>query len=331
MEKGRNAVEIKVRQGVDIPIYQQLVDAVQEQINSGVLAEGEKLPTVRQLAEQMSLAKGTIKRAYDELERRGAIRMTQGKGTFVLGRFKRTDSHKEQAMQAIDRLLDELEKLDFSPREIEIFFDLKLRARLDRGNGLRVGVAECNTEALNLIIDQLSSIEGIELYRFMLDDALTAPYKLSENMDLIFTTEDHVEQLSRAISQPEKIAKMALAPTQATVISLVRMRDARRIGILSLSAKYAAAMRRMSEAVLGGGQRMETRLFGDEDVGSFLGRQEALLVPAGYMKYCSAEEADCIHRFGRTKPVLAFELQIDAGSFMYLRDRIEQVQKQKRR
>ena len=55
-------MEISIRPGSDAPIYQQIVDAVQEQINSGALAEGEKLPTVRQLAEDMHLAKGTIKR-----------------------------------------------------------------------------------------------------------------------------------------------------------------------------------------------------------------------------------------------------------------------------
>ena len=64
---------------LDVPLYRQLVDMIQTAIKKGRLAPGQKLPTVRQLAEQMSLAKGTIKRAYDELERRGVIRMTQGR------------------------------------------------------------------------------------------------------------------------------------------------------------------------------------------------------------------------------------------------------------
>ncbi len=324
-------MEISIRPGSDAPIYQQIVDAVQEQINSGALAEGEKLPTVRQLAEDMHLAKGTIKRAYDELERCGSIRMTQGKGTFVLGRLKRSDSHKEQAMQAIDRMLDELEKLDFSPREIEIFFDLKLRARMDRGAGLRVAIAECNAESLSLITDQLSGIEGIELFRFMLDEVLRTPYKLSDNMDLIFTTEAHVETLERIVTQPQKIVKIALAPTQATVVSLARMRDARRIGVLSASPEYGNAMKEGAVAVIGAEHQFEARLFGAEGFESFLCRQDAVLVPAGHMKFCTAEEADWLHRFGRNKPVLAYELRIDAGSFMYLRDRVEQLQRQRRK
>ena len=211
-------MEIRIKSGTDVPIYQQIVDAVQEQISSGVLAEGQKLPTVRQLAEEMGLAKGTIKRAYDELERCGAIRMTQGKGTFVLELRRRTDSHKEQAMQAIDRMLDELEALDFSPREIEIFFDLKLRARMDRGAGLRVAVTDCNVEALALIADQIAAIGGIELFRFTLDEVMNAPYKLSDSMDV--GADDADDQFlfvahkrtpfSRALSSPYSLAAIQL-------------------------------------------------------------------------------------------------------------------------
>lgn len=324
-------MDIRIKSGTDTPIYQQIVDAVQEQITSGALAEGQKLPTVRQLADQMGLAKGTIKRAYDELERCGAIRMTQGKGTFVLGVRRRTDSHKEQAMQAIDRMFDELEALDFSMREIEIFFDLKLRARMDRGAGLRVAVIDCNVEALSLIADQIAAIGGIELFRFTLDDVLNAPYKLSDSMELIFTTEKHVSQLERIVSQPQKIVKVVLAPTQSTVVALVRMRDVQRIGVISVSERYGATMREGAAAIIGDGCQFESRFFGSGDLAGFLSRQDVVLVPAGYMKYCSAEEAEWLHRFGRNKPVLAYEIQIDAGSFMYLRDRVEQLQRARRK
>ena len=90
-------------------------------------------------------------------------------------------------------------------------------------------------------------------------------------------------------------------------------------------------MREGAADVIGTDHQFESRFFGDSDLGSFVSRQDAVLVPAGYMKYCSAEEAEWLHRFCRSKPLLAYELQIDAGSFMYLRDRVEQLQRRKRR
>ena len=65
------------------PIYQQLSTRIMEDIRRGVLPRGSKLPTVRDFAEELGLARGTIKRAYDELERLGAIEMTQGRGSYV--------------------------------------------------------------------------------------------------------------------------------------------------------------------------------------------------------------------------------------------------------
>ena len=67
----------------DTAIYQQIVNAVCADIRAGRLPYGTQLPTVRALADELGLARGTIKRAYDELGKLGMIEMTQGKGTFV--------------------------------------------------------------------------------------------------------------------------------------------------------------------------------------------------------------------------------------------------------
>ena len=60
-----------------IPVYRQLVDRLRTNIKNGTLANGEQLPTVRELSQQLSLAQGTVKRAYDEL--RNLHRLKRGK------------------------------------------------------------------------------------------------------------------------------------------------------------------------------------------------------------------------------------------------------------
>ena len=67
------------------PIYTQIVENFRTQIASGVLRPGEKLPSVRELAQQMSINPNTIQRAYRELEVRGVIQTVPGKGCFVCG------------------------------------------------------------------------------------------------------------------------------------------------------------------------------------------------------------------------------------------------------
>jgi GntR family transcriptional regulator len=65
------------------PIYQQIVTQIKNLIISGVLKEGEALPSMRLLAKELRISVITTKRAYDELEREGFIVSFTGKGSFV--------------------------------------------------------------------------------------------------------------------------------------------------------------------------------------------------------------------------------------------------------
>ena len=67
------------------PIYTQIVDNFRAQIASGILRPGDKLPSVRELATQLSINPNTNQRAYRELEVKGAVQTIPGKGCFVCG------------------------------------------------------------------------------------------------------------------------------------------------------------------------------------------------------------------------------------------------------
>ena len=68
------------------PIYTQIVDGFRDQITAGILCPGDKLPSVRELATQLTINPNTIQRAYRELEAEGWIATVAGKGCFVLQR-----------------------------------------------------------------------------------------------------------------------------------------------------------------------------------------------------------------------------------------------------
>ena len=65
------------------PIYEQITRQIKAQIISGVLSEGEALPSIRRLALDLQISVITTKRAYDELEKEGFINTVGGKGTYV--------------------------------------------------------------------------------------------------------------------------------------------------------------------------------------------------------------------------------------------------------
>jgi GntR family transcriptional regulator len=67
------------------PIYAQIIDGFREQIATGVLQPGDKLPSVRELAVSLSINPNTIQRSYRRLEMEGWIATVPGKGCFVCG------------------------------------------------------------------------------------------------------------------------------------------------------------------------------------------------------------------------------------------------------
>jgi GntR family transcriptional regulator len=66
-----------------VPAYRQIIDQVLGAIAAGTLKGGDQLPTVRQLAVDLSINPNTVVRAYRELEIRGILTTQQGIGTFV--------------------------------------------------------------------------------------------------------------------------------------------------------------------------------------------------------------------------------------------------------
>ncbi len=66
-----------------VPLYTQLIDQVKRSIAVGALAGGERLPTVKQLAIELTINPNTVARAYRDLERDGLIETSPGRGSFV--------------------------------------------------------------------------------------------------------------------------------------------------------------------------------------------------------------------------------------------------------
>ena len=107
-----------------VPIYKQIKNQIINQIISDDLKEGESIPSIRVLANEIKISVMTIKKAYDELENEGYIKSVQGKGTFVLPR--NTELIKENANKEIEKHIEQIieisSKYNISKEEIiELF------------------------------------------------------------------------------------------------------------------------------------------------------------------------------------------------------------------
>jgi DNA-binding transcriptional regulator YhcF (GntR family) len=88
-----------------VPVYRQIIDQVRGGIASGALAVGDQLPTVRQLAVDLSVNPNTVVRAYRELDLGGLLETHQGTGTFISAQKVR-GAEQERARQLAQIVAD---------------------------------------------------------------------------------------------------------------------------------------------------------------------------------------------------------------------------------
>jgi GntR family transcriptional regulator len=92
----RQAFQFRLDLKSGVPVYRQLIDQVLVAVASSALAPGDQLPTVRQLAVDLSINPNTVVRAYKELEIRGMLTTQQGTGTFITSKKVKQDEVQRQ-------------------------------------------------------------------------------------------------------------------------------------------------------------------------------------------------------------------------------------------
>lgn len=100
------------------PIYAQIIDGFREQIATGILQPGDKLPSVRELAQALAINPNTIQRSYRQLESEGWIVTVPGKGCFVCTVPTIRQREKDRLMEIFDSTVSALSYLGVTPEEL---------------------------------------------------------------------------------------------------------------------------------------------------------------------------------------------------------------------
>ena len=100
------------------PIYTQIIDGFKEQITTGVMMPGDKLPSVRELAAQLAINPNTIQRAYRLLEFNGWIVTIPGKGCFVCDNEAQVEQEVQRWYTAFDEATASLIALGVSREQM---------------------------------------------------------------------------------------------------------------------------------------------------------------------------------------------------------------------
>lgn len=86
---------IRIEPSSSVPIYRQIIDQIKYQVATGVLKEGDKVPSVRELAAKLAVNQNTVLKVYNELCRENVLKIERGDGTYV--------SSNKQTISAAER------------------------------------------------------------------------------------------------------------------------------------------------------------------------------------------------------------------------------------
>ena len=312
------------------PAYQQIISSIERQIQSGRLKPGVKIPAERDLAEELKTARGTVKKAYDELARRRLIEAAPGRGSFVAPERSAAasgESRKDKALRLIDELIDELARLKFSAHDIRIFFDLRLLGREDDLQNVNVVAVDCNPEALGIFERQFQIIPRVNLAKILVDELFEDPAGAERlrSFDLVLTTTTHYQEvLEHYPDLKPKILQVAVAPTRGSIVSLARLTPSQKIGIACESQKFLAIVLDHLKAFDIPASSVAPLFWSELDrLDEFLAGLDAVIIPAGYSLQRGREHLAAIQEFTeRGGVIIPFDYQIERGSLLTVEERL---------
>src|SRR5688572_13936212 len=111
------------------PLYLQLVEQLKHAIATGAIVAGERLPSVRQMAEDLVINPNTVVRAYRDLEHEGILDLKHGSGVFLRESVVARTKLMSKAEPVVRAALDKLEGMDLSEEEIRRLVENELSVR----------------------------------------------------------------------------------------------------------------------------------------------------------------------------------------------------------
>ena len=110
------------------PLYLQLMEQVRHAVETGVLQDGDQMPGIRTLAEELVISHNTVAKAYTELQHEGLLELRHGAGAYISAK-RRLKTRTEQVRQAqikVAEVVEALHEEGFSGEEIRRLFEARI-------------------------------------------------------------------------------------------------------------------------------------------------------------------------------------------------------------
>lgn len=310
-------------------LTQRVAELVVKNIELQNLMPGDRLPTEREFAGQLGLARGTIKSAYRLLEQNNVIRTRQGSGSFVIRDEQLAKKiRREKAVDILTRTVGSLQELGLADSEISRLFDLCISQ--EQSKAVRVAIIYDSAELLLDLKRQLSYLPSVAISIFITESITENqhPEELLQNFDLVIMPSDQYHMIADLLpGLADRLVEAAIAPTGETLVALTALLRTARIGIICRTNLF---LTRIKELLLSYG-------FEENNILSFFEMHYTIetYFPGGIDALISFSDAHIFtnpdFRFRNEEflakggKIITMKHQFERGTLIYIEDRIRGV------
>lgn len=226
------------------PLYEQLTGHIITLCRRSVLRPGDRLPPERDLAAQLHISRGTVKKAIESLKYQGYLESFQGSGNYVTTPRPpkpTAASTAEQAAEICSYAFFALQELHLPYEQISHLVHSYLERMERQCPQVRLALIDCAPETLRCCRSQLDQLPCVKLETYVLGDLEKDVSLLGEaaTCDLIFTTSKHFEQMQKLLpSCEDRLYYFALAIPPNTIVQLATLSPQARVGVVCETERF---------------------------------------------------------------------------------------------
>lgn len=322
-------IEIKINKDSGVPLYVQVKKQIMNLIKSGALKVGNKMPTERELSENLKVSRNTISTAYNELEQEGVLKSYQGRGTFVAEEANpwKAQNIKEKITKFVDLALEEAIEAGMDVDEFLEIVTQRVKEKKEIMSKITALYVECNIEQSKMFSKQLMDSTNMNVIPFTLDDIKNINkenQEILEKCQVIISTFNHVNEVVK-LTKPfnKEVIGVAINIDLETIVKIARYSEDTKFGFVCISQEFMFKARgALERAGLGNINIQYSNTTDNNELVKLVNNSDVIIVSPGRYR-------DVGENIGADKTILQFLYSLDDSSVKALKSKIMELKYQK--
>ena len=320
-------MNITIDRKCGIPLYIQVKKQIMDLIKEGNLKVGTKMPTERELSQELNISRNTISTAYNQLENVGVLKSIQGKGTFVAEEVTswKDQEVKNKLKKFVDLALEEALEIGVEAEDfLEIVIE-RVQEKKEFMSKITGAFVECNIEQAKMFSKELTNNSNMNIVPLTVSDVEEMneeTLKVIDKSEVIISAFNHVNEVKNAMKVREiekKVFGVATNPKLESIVKIARHPYETSFAFICISEEMIFKMKSaLSDAGLGD---LKVEYFNEPDsdkLSQIVSKYDVLIVTPGRKK--DVEKVNI-----ENKEIIEFSYKLDESSVKALKSKFIEI------